>query len=79
MISTYDFIKDKAAKTVPNSFKKKPDETKLRFVVAFFFMVILLLIILAQIFHAEYKGQVSKKKFKFNSKNCVWAWKLQFW
>ena len=48
---------------VPGSFKKNPDDTKLRFVVAFFFMVIVLLIVLAQIFYAESKGNVSSIHF----------------
>ena len=59
LISTYDFIRDKVSDAVPKSFKKKPDETKLRFVVAFFFLVIVLVISLAQIFYAQHKGQVS--------------------
>ena len=58
LISTYDFIRDKVSDAVPKSFKKKPDETKLRFVVAFFFLVIVLVISLAQIFYAQHKGQV---------------------
>ena len=58
LISTYDFIRDKVHDAVPKSFKKKPDETKLRFVVAFFFLVIVLVISLAQIFYAQHKGQV---------------------
>ena len=55
LISTYDFIKDKV---VPTSLKKKPDETKLRFVVAFFFLVIVLVISFAQVFYARHKGEV---------------------
>ena len=58
LISTYDFIREKVHDAVPKSFKKKPDETKLRFVVAFFFLVIGLVISLAQIFYAQHKGQV---------------------
>ena len=58
LISTYDFIRDKVHDAVPKSFKKKPDETKLRFVVAFFFLVIVLVISLAQIFYAQHKGEV---------------------
>lgn len=54
LISTYDFIKEKV---VPTSLKKKPDETKLRFVVAFFFLVIVLVISLAQMFYAQHKGE----------------------
>ena len=65
LISTYDFIRDKVSDAVPKSFKKKPDETKLRFVVAFFFLVIVLVISLAQIFYAQHKGQVSFIKYKF--------------
>ena len=43
---------------MPGSFKKRPDETKLRFVVAFFFMVIVLLICIANILYDQHKGQV---------------------
>ena len=44
---------------MPGSFKKRPDETKLRFVVAFFFMVIVLLICIANILYDQHKGQVN--------------------
>ena len=56
LISAYDFIKEKV---VPDSMRKKPDETKLRLVVAFFFLVIVFVISLAQILYIQHKGEVS--------------------
>ena len=56
LISAYDFIKEKV---VPESMRKKPDETKLRLVVAFFFLVIVFVISLAQILYIQHKGEVS--------------------
>lgn len=54
LISAYDFIKEKV---VPDSMRKKPDETKLRLVVAFFFLVIVFVISLAQILYVQHKGE----------------------
>ena len=51
---------------MPGSFKKRPDETKLRFVVAFFFMVIVLLICIANILYDQHKGQVCIFLFQMN-------------
>ena len=56
LISAYDFIKEKV---VPDSMRKKPEQTKLRLVVGFFFLVIVLVISLAQILYIQHKGEVS--------------------
>ena len=66
LLSAYDFIKEKV---VPDSMRKKPDETKLRLVVAFFFLVIVFVISLAQILYIQHKGEVSKLMV-FYFQNC---------
>ena len=55
LLSAYDFLKEKV---VPDSMRKKPDETKLRIVVAFFLLVIIIVISLAQILYIQHKGEV---------------------
>ena len=64
LLSAYDFLKEKV---VPDSMRKKPDETKLRIVVAFFLLVIIIVISLAQILYIQHKGEVCLKTRQLRS------------